>query len=106
MKSSDRKKDGGSVGFSQGDRVEVLSEEEGFSSAWAAGTLVSLLKGGLWLVEYSKFIDGDGKALREKVRPFQTSWCPAAVRRAWLRCRKSGPPQPLLHACLHALQIS
>ena len=27
--------------FSTGEKVEVLSEEEGFSSAWAVGTIIS-----------------------------------------------------------------
>ncbi|KAL1518880.1 hypothetical protein AB1Y20_003157 [Prymnesium parvum] len=52
--------------FSEGDKVEVLSTEEGFSNAWATAILVSPCKGG-WLVEYSRFVDGDGKQLREKV---------------------------------------
>ena len=54
--------------FAPGEKVEVLSEEEGFSSAWATGTVISHSKGGGFLVEYSKFVDADGKALREKVR--------------------------------------
>lgn len=53
--------------FMEGDKVEVLSSEEGFSDAWATAVVVSPCKGG-WLVEYSKFIDADGKQLREKVR--------------------------------------
>ena len=55
----------GSIG--SGDRVEVLSSEEGFSDAWATAVAVSQSKGG-WLVEYTKFVDADGKQLREKVR--------------------------------------
>lgn len=54
--------------FSGGDKVEVLSSEEGFSDAWATATCVGQAKGNNWLVEYSKFVDGDGKLLREKVR--------------------------------------
>ena len=52
-----------------GDKVEVLSSEEGFSDAWATATVVSKSAAG-YLVEYSKFVDGDGKPLREKVRIF------------------------------------
>ena len=51
--------------FSTGDRVEVLSSEDGFSDAWATAVCVSQSKGS-WLVEYSKFVDADGKSLREK----------------------------------------
>lgn len=72
-------KQGKSLGsFAPGEKVEVLSEEEGFSSAWATGTVVSRSQGGLWLVEYSKFVDGDGKALREKVRGARTVAAAAA----------------------------
>lgn len=53
--------------FCENDRVEVLSSEDGFSDAWATATVLGPCKGG-WLVEYSKFIDSDGKQLREKVR--------------------------------------
>ena len=53
--------------ISDGDKVEVLSSEDGFSDAWATAVVVGPSKGG-WLVEYSKFVDGDGKLLREKVR--------------------------------------
>lgn len=53
--------------FSVGDKVEVLSSEDGFSDAWATATLASQSKGD-WLVEYSKFVDADGKLLREKVK--------------------------------------
>ena len=54
--------------FSAGDKVEVLSSEEGFSDAWAQATVAGQCKGG-WQVEYSKFVGEDGKLLREKVRP-------------------------------------
>ena len=53
--------------FGEGDKVEVLSSEEGFSDAWASANVVGPCKGG-WLVEYTKFVDGDGQQLREKVR--------------------------------------
>ena len=53
-----------------GDRIEVLSSEEGFSDAWATATCVSLSKGE-WLVEYAKFVDADNKPLREKARAFR-----------------------------------
>ena len=59
--------------FSAGDRVEVLSSEEGFSDAWAAANVISQHKGGL-TVEYSKFVDADGTLLREKVR-YASSCC-------------------------------
>jgi hypothetical protein len=52
--------------FAENDRVEVLSSEDGFSDAWATATVIGPCKGG-WQVEYSKFVDGDGKQLREKV---------------------------------------
>ena len=66
--------------FASGDKVEVLSSEEGFSDAWATATIVKAEKG-LWLVEYSKFVDGDGKALRETVRASQISHWPLPSRR-------------------------
>ena len=50
-----------------GDKVEVLSSEEGFSDAWATATVISKSSAG-YLVEYNKFVDGDGKNLKEKVR--------------------------------------
>ena len=52
--------------FSIGDHVEVLSSDAGFSDAWAAATVVALNKDG-FMVEYSKFVDGAGNKLREKV---------------------------------------
>lgn len=55
--------------FGSGDRVEVLSSEEGFSDAWATAVCVSQSKGD-WQVEYSKFVDADGKQLREKARAY------------------------------------
>ena len=54
--------------FSIGDHVEVLSSDAGFSDAWAAATVVALNKDG-FMVEYSKFVDGAGNKLREKVPP-------------------------------------
>ena len=54
--------------ISSGDRVEVLSSEEGFSDAWATATCVGRCPNGAWQVEYAKFVDADGKALKEKVR--------------------------------------
>ena len=53
--------------ISSGDRVEVLSSEEGFSDAWATATCVGRCPNGAWQVEYAKFVDADGKALKEKV---------------------------------------
>ena len=66
--------------FASGDKVEVLSSEEGFSDAWATAPIVKAEKG-LWLVEYSKFVDGDGKALRETVRASRNSHWPLPSRR-------------------------
>jgi len=40
---------------------------QGFSDAWAQGTVISAGKDGCF-VEYSKFVDANGKSLREKVR--------------------------------------
>ena len=53
------------------DKVEVHSSEEGFSDAWATAIVVGEdNKGkGQWLVEYTKFVNADGSALREKVMP-------------------------------------
>ena len=90
----------GTIG--SGDRVEVLSSEVGFSDAWATAVCISHIKGS-WLVEYSKFVDGDGKNLREKARSAPlgiSAFCPghtgmharAAARldiRAWV------PPRAL-----------
>ena len=68
MKSSAAKTSAVKSGiFASGDRVEVLSSEEGFSDAWATATAISQSKGS-WLVEYNKFVDSDGKSLREKAR--------------------------------------
>eukprot|EP00965_Chrysotila_dentata_P260847 6214053-Pleurochrysis_carterae.AAC.8 len=55
--------------FGTSDRVEVLSREEGFVDAWATASIVSATKEGRWLVEYAKFVDANGKLLREKVVP-------------------------------------
>ena len=52
--------------FSVDDKVEVLSSEEGFSDAWALATVVGIAKGRV-LVEYSKFVDDAGGAIREKI---------------------------------------
>ena len=52
--------------FSVDDKVEVLSSEEGFSDAWALATVIGIAKGRV-LVEYSKFVDEAGGAIREKV---------------------------------------
>ena len=52
--------------FAVEDKVEVLSSEEGFSDAWALATVSGISKQGV-LVEYSKFVDEDGRAIREKV---------------------------------------
>ena len=69
--------------FASGDRVEVLSSEEGFSDAWATATTISRSKGSNWLVEYNKFVDGDGKCLRELAR---TSENPRTLRQRWPDC--------------------
>ena len=68
--------------YNPGDKVEVLSTEEGFSDAWATATLINQAKGS-WLIEYSKFVDADGKLLREKV-------CMPFCCRPRLRCRRGG----------------
>ena len=52
--------------FSVDDKVEVLSSEEGFSDAWALATVVGIAKGRV-LVEYGKFVDDAGGAIREKI---------------------------------------
>lgn len=52
--------------YKTGDRVEVLSSEEGFSDAWATAMIVGHSKGS-FSVEYAKFVDVHGKLLREKV---------------------------------------
>ena len=68
MSSSARREEAAKSGvYKTGDKVEVLSSEEGFSDAWATATVVSQQKNG-WLVEYSKFVDGNGQLLREKAR--------------------------------------
>ena len=77
--------------FSPGERVEVLSSEEGFSDAWATATVVSQSKGAL-LVEYSKFVDGDGKQLREKVRWLFSHNSPSAALPGRAVCRASSNP--------------
>lgn len=70
--------------YTLGDKVEVLSSEEGFSDAWATATVVGQSKAG-WQVEYNKFVDSDGKSLREKARA----------------CRRFAPPDsPPLPACV------
>ena len=65
---------GGQLGkFSTDDKVEVLSSEEGFSDAWAAATVIAPTKAhgavvtNSLVVEYSKFVDETGSAMREKV---------------------------------------
>ena len=64
--------------YGMGDKVEVLSSEEGFSDAWATATVVGNIKGS-WLVEYSKFVDADAKPLREKVRRVAIAAPPCAA---------------------------
>ena len=44
----------------------AAAPSQGFSDAWATATVVSAGKDGCY-VEYSKFVDGSGKQLREKV---------------------------------------
>ena len=68
--------------FTTGDKVEVLSSEEGFSDAWATATIVAHAKGS-WLVEYNKFVDGDGKSLREKVRALPNGPFPSSSNQHW-----------------------
>ena len=65
---------GGQLGkFSTDDKVEVLSSEEGFSDAWAAATVIAPTKAhgavvtNSLVVEYNKFVDETGSAMREKV---------------------------------------
>ena len=69
------------------DKCEVLSSEEGFSDAWATATCISFNKGS-WLVEYSKFVDSDGKNLRERVRGKLLPACLAAT--VHFRCESTG----------------
>ena len=61
--------------FSVDDKVEVLSDEKGFSGAWALATITGIARGRL-LVEFSRFIDEAGVAIREKVPPHRLRHVP------------------------------
>ena len=61
--------------FSVDDKVEVLSDEKGFSGAWALATVIGITRGRL-LVEFSRFVDEAGVAIREKVPPHRLRHVP------------------------------
>ena len=61
--------------FSVDDKVEVLSDEKGFSGAWALATVTGITRGRL-LVEFSRFVDEAGVAIREKVPPHRLRHVP------------------------------
>ena len=61
--------------FSVDDKVEVLSDEKGFSGAWALATIIGISRGRL-LVEFSRFVDEAGVAIREKVPPHRLRHVP------------------------------
>ena len=98
--------------FASGDKVEVLSSEDGFSDAWATATVVSQKKG-MMEVEYSKFVDSDGKQLREKVRATlgaqageETRSRPAALAgsRKWHR-RPATDPLPFSYILFQIIKL-
>ena len=61
--------------FSVDDKVEVLSDEKGFSGAWALATVTGITRGRL-LVEFSRFVDEAGVSMREKVPPHRLRHVP------------------------------
>jgi len=64
--------------------VEVKNDTEGFQNSWTAASVICKEQGNLYTVEYTSFVDGKGKKLREKRVPRNRLRIPpTAARSGW-----------------------